>query len=81
MPEKKSTSVDDDTCNGCAVAADPLRRAVNYSITSDIIAATPSVELLTDDICTMVDGADEITTHAERVVYDERNAVLMCDLR
>lgn len=78
--EWKLTAVDDDTANGRSVAANPLRRAVY------------------DDICAVLDGADEVscaklahalprrihprlTSHAEGVVDDQGDTVVMRDFR
>jgi hypothetical protein len=40
----------------------------------------PSRETRTDDICTKVNGADEVPAHAERVVDDKREPVVVRDL-
>lgn len=33
-----------------------------------------------DDVCTVVDGPDEVAAHAEGVVHDQGNLALVCDL-
>jgi hypothetical protein len=72
--------VDDDAADARAVPADPLGRAVDWKRKMLVRQKTEGKRERTNDIRAVVKGADHVACHAECVIDDKRDLVLVCDL-